>query len=87
MITERKQFTIKTIGCWQRSGHGTETLEDVLANSCNVAMMDIGEKMGRSLFYKYQKDFGFGELTGIDLPGEEGTGSTNNVCGKRYRPC
>ena len=34
-------------------------------------MMDIGEKMGVSLFYKYQKDFGFGEKTGIDLPGEE----------------
>jgi stage V sporulation protein D (sporulation-specific penicillin-binding protein) len=72
----KKTVYDKTIGCWQRSGHGTETLEDVLANSCNVAMMDIGEKMGRSLFYKYQKDFGFGELTGIDLPGEEGTGST-----------
>ena len=63
-----------SIGCWQRSGHGTETVEDVLANSCNVAMMDIGEKMGRSIFYKYQKDFGFGELTGIDLPGEGGYG-------------
>ncbi len=59
------------IDCWQVSGHGTETLEDVLANSCNVAMMDIAEKMGRSIFYKYQKDFGFGEKTGIDLIGEE----------------
>ena len=66
----------REIGCWLRSGHGTETLEDVLANSCNVGMMDIGEKMGRSLFYKYQKDFGFGDLTGIDLPGEQGTGAS-----------
>lgn len=61
----------REISCWQQSGHGTQTVEDVLANSCNVAMMDIGEKMGVSLFYKYQKDFGFGEKTGIDLPGEE----------------
>ncbi len=60
-----------TMNCWQRSGHGTETLEEVLANSCNVGMMDIAEKMGRSLFYKYQKDFGFGDKTGIDLIGEE----------------
>ena len=64
-----------TINCWQRSGHGQQTVEDVLANSCNVAMMDIGEKMGVSLFYKYQKDFGFGEKTGIDLPGEESAAS------------
>ena len=61
----------REISCWQQSGHGIWTVEDVLANSCNVAMMDIGEKMGVSLFYKYQKDFGFGEKTGIDLPGEE----------------
>ncbi|MDD5945920.1 MAG: penicillin-binding transpeptidase domain-containing protein [Clostridia bacterium] len=73
----KKTVYDREIGCWQRSGHGTETVEDVLANSCNVAMMDIGEKMGRSLFYKYQKDFGFGEKTGIDLPGEES--SANNL--------
>jgi len=60
----------RVISCWQKSGHGTETLEQVLANSCNVAMMDIGEKLGTHLFYKYQRDFGFGEKTGIDLPGE-----------------
>lgn len=73
----KKTVYDREIRCWQRSGHGTETVEDVLANSCNVAMMDIGEKMGRSLFYKYQKDFGFGEKTGIDLPGEES--SANNL--------
>lgn len=73
------------IKCWLRSGHGTETLEEVLANSCNIGMMDIAEKMGRSIFYKYQKDFGFGDKTGIDLIGEEGTGSeimyTENAIG------
>lgn len=66
----KKTVYDKTMHCWQRSGHGTQTVEEVLANSCNVAMMDIAEKMGRDLFYKYQKDFGFGEKTGIDLPGE-----------------
>lgn len=65
-----KQVYDRAIHCWNRSGHGAETLEDLLKNSCNVGMMDIGNKMGRSLFYKYQKDFGFGDKTGIDLPGE-----------------
>lgn len=60
----------KPIKCWKTTGHGDQTLEDVLANSCNVAMMQIAEKMGAETFYKYQKAFGFGEKTGIDLPGE-----------------
>lgn len=66
----KKTVYDRVISCWKKTGHGTETLEEVLANSCNVAMMDIGEKLGAHLFYKYQKDFGFGEKTGIDLPGE-----------------
>lgn len=61
------------IGCWKKSGHGTQTLEEALANSCNVAMMQIGEEMGKELFYTYQKAFGFGEYTGVDLPGEART--------------
>lgn len=61
------------IGCWKKSGHGTQTLEEALANSCNVAMMEIGEAMGKELFYTYQKAFGFGEYTDIDLPGEART--------------
>ncbi len=34
-------------------------------------MILIGEKLGRQNYYDYQRDFGFGEITGIDLPGEE----------------
>jgi stage V sporulation protein D (sporulation-specific penicillin-binding protein) len=60
----------RDIRCHLRSGHGAETLEDVIANSCNMGMIDIANKMGRKLFYQYQKEFGFGEKTGIDLPGE-----------------
>ena len=66
-----KQVADRTIGCHLRSGHGTQTVEQVLANSCNVGMMDIAAKMGVDMMYKYQKDFGFGQLTGIDLPREE----------------
>ena len=60
----------REIRCHLRSGHGQESVEDILANSCNIGMMDIAFKMGKDLFYKYQKEFGFGEKTGIDLPGE-----------------
>lgn len=62
----------QVIKCWKTSGHGDQTIEEALANSCNVAMMDIVEKMGPQIFYQYQKLFGFGETTGIDLPGEAG---------------
>lgn len=63
------------IGCHKKSGHGTVTIEQVLANSCNVGMMDIMSKLGRDKFYKYQHDFGFGEKTGIDLPNETSAAS------------
>lgn len=60
-----------TIRCHYTPGHGTQTVEEVLANSCNVAMMDIAARMGPDLFYKHFRNFGFGEKTEIDLPGEE----------------
>lgn len=51
-------------------GCGIINLEGALANSCNVALMEIGEELGRQEFYRYQKLFNLGEKTGIDLPGE-----------------
>lgn len=56
--------------------HGTIPLSDTIALSCNDAMMQIGESLTSSVFYKYQKAFGFGSKTGIDLPGEA---SASNV--------
>lgn len=61
----------RRIHCWKRNGHGIQTVEEALANSCNVAMMDIGAKMEKEIFYRYQRAFGFGAKTGIDLPGEQ----------------
>lgn len=58
------------IHCSNRNGHGTLTLEQSLMQSCNSALMQIGEKLGRDKFSKYNKIFGFGQKTGIDLPGE-----------------
>ena len=61
------------IGCHYRSGHGQETIQDAIANSCNVALMDMASVIGPENFTKYQHIFGFGEYTGIDLPGEAET--------------
>lgn len=51
-------------------GHGEVTLTEALMKSCNDALMQIGAKEGGNLFLGYQKFFGFGAKTGIDLPGE-----------------
>lgn len=50
--------------------HGEQSLADALKNSCNDALMQIGAAMGAKEFLQYQKNFGFGSRTGIDLPGE-----------------
>ena len=50
--------------------HRTLDLKKSLMSSCNVVMMDIASKMGRSTFSDYVDLFGFGQKTGIDLPGE-----------------
>lgn len=59
-----------TIKCANIYGHGTETLAEVIANSCNDAMMQIGAAMGAENFLRAQSTFNFGSRTGIDLPNE-----------------
>lgn len=63
------------IRCVQRSGHGPQTMEQSLMNSCNDAMMHMAEDIGKEDFYKYQNIFNFGLKTNIDLPGEARTDS------------
>ena len=58
------------IKCANTSGHGMQTLTEALMNSCNVAMMQIAQKVGMERFYNFYKAFGLTEPTGIDLPGE-----------------
>lgn len=58
------------IHCHNRNGHGTLSLTGVLAQSCNIGMMEIITKLGAEKYIQYQHDFGFGEKTGIDLPSE-----------------
>ena len=60
----------RRVYCWYLRGHGSLTLSQVLYRSCNVAMTEINHRLGRDAFYRYRGYFGFGEFTGIDLPGE-----------------
>ena len=64
------------IGCVNLYGHGIETLEKSLMDSCNDALMQMArDYIGIHDFTKYQSVFGFGQKTGIDLPGEAYTAS------------
>lgn len=63
------------INCVNTNGHGLETLEQAIMNSCNDALMQIGFQIGVDLFCKYQNIFHIGLRTGIDLPGEARTDS------------
>lgn len=61
------------IRCHNTDGHGPENVNQAIANSCNVALMAMADKIGVENFIRYQHIFGFGEYTGIDLPGEAAT--------------
>ena len=61
----------KSISCHKKGGHGQQDLTHAVMNSCNVALMDIAEQIGPEITWKYWKDFGLSEKTGIDLAGEE----------------
>ena len=58
------------IKCWRTRGHGSQTLAEGLANSCNSVFMDLGLRMGKDTLYSYLQKFGFGSVTGIDFFGE-----------------
>ncbi|MBQ1274898.1 MAG: PASTA domain-containing protein [Cellulosilyticum sp.] len=66
-----KQVADRVIHCWDRDGQGHQTLFEALANSCNIAMIEIADKLDNEIFLKYLSDYGFGEKTGIELAGEE----------------
>ncbi len=58
------------IKCWKHGGHGEETFLEVVENSCNPGFVVMGQKIGKNTLFKYIRNFGFGQKTGIDLNGE-----------------
>ncbi|MBO5496028.1 MAG: penicillin-binding protein, partial [Oscillospiraceae bacterium] len=72
------------IRCWKTQGHGSQTLTQAVQHSCNVAFVNIGQRVGAERFYDYCEAFGFlnqsadpdaslTARTGIDLAGESGS--------------
>lgn len=60
------------IKCWKSIGHGSQTLAEAFANSCNCCFMDLALRLGVDRFYSYMQQFGIGQKTGITIKGESG---------------
>lgn len=84
------------IRCWKTQGHGSQNLTEAVQHSCNVAFVNIGQRIGAEKFYEYCESFGFLNMsadpdenlsatTGIDLAGESGSiwWSKNTFCSPR----
>jgi stage V sporulation protein D (sporulation-specific penicillin-binding protein) len=61
----------RPIKCWRYyNPHGSQTFVQGVQNSCNEVFVELGLRLGAEKFYEYIRAFGFGETTGITLPGE-----------------
>jgi len=57
--------------CWQKHGHGSVSLHRALVESCDVYFYNLGKMLGVDRLAVYAQRFGFGSLSGIDLPREK----------------
>lgn len=73
MSTETEEISVRCAG---GTVHGTETVNDVIMNSCNIGMTKISERLSVKKWLQYQEAFGMAQLTGIDLVGEGGDSDT-----------
>lgn len=64
------QFGNRYFRCWDAGGHGALNAAHALEQSCDVFMYQLGQKMGVDVLSEYFGKCGFGEKTGIDIPGE-----------------
>ena len=62
----------ETYHCAGKKAHGVQNLAEALRNSCNIYFIQLGQRLGPSVFYDYFDAFGFTERTGVDLPNETG---------------
>lgn len=67
MVEDRK------IRCHKTTGHGSESFEEGIENSCNPVFISVGLELGVDRYYHYFEKFGLLKKTGIDLPGEAST--------------
>lgn len=60
------------IKCWRLTGHGSQSMTEGLCNSCNSVFVDLALRLGEDKLYSYFEKFGFGNILGVDFPGESG---------------
>jgi len=78
-VTDRKrkiycsgtfELADRVFTCWKETGHGSLSIIDAIANSCNIYFYTLGNDLGIERFNKCMQKFGLGEKTSIDLPEE-----------------
>jgi cell division protein FtsI (penicillin-binding protein 3) len=67
---ENGSYTVYDRTIHDTSKHGWLTFQQIIKVSSNIGASKVGEKIGKDRFYKYISAFGFGEKTGVGLPGE-----------------
>lgn len=70
IFCENGRYEILSQVVRDHKGYGKLALGDVLINSSNIGMGKLSKKIDPNIFYKYARDFGFGNLTNIELGGE-----------------
>lgn len=65
-----KRVEDRIIRCHKAGGHGSQTFVEGIKNSCNPVFMEIGARVGAERMYKYYKQLGLFNRTGVDIPGE-----------------
>lgn len=64
------------VRCANSTVHGTQTVGEIIMNSCNIGMTKMSEKLSVKKWLQYQEAFGLAQLTGIDIVGEAGDSDT-----------
>ena len=59
-----------TFHCWRHGGHGTLHLRDAIKKSCDVFFYETARRVGIDRLAAMARSFGFGEILGLDIPGE-----------------
>jgi stage V sporulation protein D (sporulation-specific penicillin-binding protein) len=62
----------KKINCWthERGGHGDISFYEAVGGSCNPVFIELSRRLGKEKLFEYIEAFGFGQITGVDYPGE-----------------
>ncbi|MBL7047688.1 MAG: penicillin-binding protein 2 [Candidatus Marinimicrobia bacterium] len=75
----------RIFGCWKPEGHGIVNMDKAITESCNIYFYQLVQRMGLNQWYKIASQFGFGQLTGVDLPEEySGLAPDKEFMNKKY---